>query len=56
MMEKSKVDIIKSTDEYFFSESEVFDDNSGLKFAVAFTGYDNVQEYILSPEIGELIF
>ena len=56
MLEKGKVDIVKSTDEYFFSESQVFNDDSGLKFAVAFTGYDNVQEYILSPEIGELIF
>ena len=34
----------------------MFNHNNGLKFAVAFTGYDNVREWILPPEIGELIF
>ena len=56
MVENRKIDIVKSTDEYFFSESQVFNDQSGLKFAVAFTGYDDEREWILPPEIGELIF
>ena len=56
MVENRNIDVIKSTDEFFFSENDIFNHNNGLKFAVAFTGYDNVQEWILPPEIGELIF
>ena len=56
MHEKEKVYLETATKEYFFSESDVFSGSQGLKFAVAFTGHDNEQEYILSPEIGELIF
>ena len=56
MHEKKKVYLETATKEYFFSESDVFSGSQGLKFAVAFTGHDNEQEYTLSPEIGELIF
>ena len=56
MSENKKIDMVTATNEYFFSDSDVFDASQGLKIAVAFTGYDNEQEYALPPEIGELTF
>ena len=56
MVEKKNIDMVTATSEYFFSETDVFNEQMGLKFAVAFTGYDNIQEYDLPPEIGELVF
>ena len=56
MFKKEKIDMITSTDEYFFAETEVFNADQGLKVAIAFTGYDNEQEWILPPEIGTLIY
>ena len=41
MMEHKKIDMVSSTNEYHFEETDVFSENQGLKFAVAFTGYDN---------------
>ena len=56
MQENRKIDIVAATNEYFFADTEVFSASQGLKIAVAFTGYDNEQEYALPSEIGELVF
>ena len=56
MQENKKIDMVTATNEYFYADTAVFDASQGLKIAVAFTGYDNEQEYALPPEIGELIF
>ena len=42
MIDKKKIDMLTATSEYFFSETDVFNGQKGLKFAVAFTGYDNI--------------
>ena len=56
MYENKKIDMVTATNEYFFPETESFNESNGLKFAVAFTGYDNELEWALPPEIGELLF
>ena len=56
LMEKKKFSLVTSPFEYFYSESSVFDSAAGFKIAVAFTGYDNTEDYQLPAEIGELIF
>ena len=42
MVDKKKIDMVMATSEDFFAETDVFDGQKGLKFAVAFTGYDNI--------------
>ena len=56
MQENKKIDMVTATNEYFFPHTKTFDSSQGLKIAVAFTGYDNKQEWDLPPEIGELVF
>ena len=56
MVEKKKIDMVTATSDSWFSETEVFSGSQGLKFAVAFTGYDSITEWMLPPEIGELVF
>ena len=42
MVDKKNIDMVMATSEYYFSETDVFNEQMGLKFAVAFTGYDNI--------------
>ena len=56
MRENKKIDMITATSEYFFAETDVFNESQGLNIAMAFTGYDNEEEWILPREIGALMF
>ena len=56
MRENKKIDMITATSEYFFAETDDFNESQGLNIAMAFTGYDNEEEWILPREIGTLMF
>ena len=53
---KKDVDIMSSIQANYFNSDYVFDYDAGLNYAVAFTAYDSVTEYILDPSYGNLVF
>ena len=50
------IDLILTKQEYHFSDTDVISAEQGLNIAVGFTAFDNEQEWILTPEYGELVF
>ena len=55
-LEKKDVDIMSSTQRQAHGTDMIFDASKGLNVAIAFTAYDNVEEYILDPSYGEIVF
>ena len=53
---KSDVDIMQSTIDSFFEDDYEFSHSQGLNFAIAFTAFDNIEEPILDPSLGKVIF
>ena len=41
---------------FHFSDTDVIGAEQGMNIAVGFTAFDNNQEWILTPEYGELVF
>ena len=56
LINKKDVDILSTVNDMFIEPTERFTNEQGFAFAVAFTGYDSVQEPILTPDIGTLVF
>ena len=56
LIEKKDVDILSTVKELYYTDHDYFRYKDGLNIAVAFTGYDNIEEPILPPQIGELVW
>ena len=53
---KKGIDIMTSTQNYFYDSDYVFDYSQGLNFAIAFTANDDETEDILDPSYGKISF
>ena len=53
---KEGVDIASATYDSYFDDEYVFSSKDGLNFAMAFTAYDDVEEMILDPSYGKIVF
>ena len=54
---RNDVNILQATKDLYFSDSDVFSyKEHGLNWAVAFTEFNNNEEYELPGDIGEIIF
>ena len=57
LFNKKDVDVLSTINEFVYDEKFEFNyEKHGFNFAVAFTAYDNEQEWILDPTYGELVF
>ena len=56
LMGRSDVDVFETELISYFDETYSFGAESHLNLAVAFTSFDDVEEPILDPKIGELTF
>lgn len=56
MLLRSDNEMMSIEKEFFYDDLDVMDSSQFLNVAVAFTGYDNDQENLLDPSIGELQF
>lgn len=52
---KSQTNMFSTESTLFFEEKDIFDYSQGFNIAVAFTAFDNDQEWILDPAYGDLI-
>ena len=50
------MDTILAVKDNFFSDDDSFSGKQGFNIAVALTAFDNEEEYILDPSIGEVKF
>ena len=55
-LNKKDVDIRSYTQRQAHGADMIFDASKGLNIAIAFTAYDNVEENILDPSYGEIVF
>ena len=53
---KKGVDIASATYDSYFDDEYEFSSKDGLNFAMAFTAYDDVEEPILDPSYGKIVF
>lgn len=53
---KKDVDVLSATKDLYYSEDDKFTYENGLNIAVAFTGYNNKEEWELDPAYGSLVF
>ena len=55
-LKKKDVDIMQSLENKALSTADVFSNDRGLNFAIAFTAYDGETEPILDKKYGEIVF
>lgn len=55
-IQKKDVDIMQSLEKNALSTDDVFSNQEGLNFAIAFTAYDGEEEPILDKKYGEIVF
>ena len=53
-LDKKDISIMKSTKDLYFTDDDIYSYDEGLNVAIAFTGYDSEQEWILDPSYGAL--
>ena len=51
----SQTNMFSTESTLYFEEKDIFDYSQGFNIAVAFTAFDNDQEWILDPAYGDLI-
>lgn len=56
LIARKDVDVLSTINDQFYSDDFIFSYENGLNIAVAFTAYDQEQEWILDPTYGSLIF
>ena len=56
LLNKKDVDILSTVNRLFFDDDERFTFNDGFNIAVAFTAFDNEEEWILDKKYGTLVF
>ena len=56
LIHRKDIDILLTKQEFHFSDTDVIGAEQGLNIAVGFTAFDNNQEWILTPQYGELVF
>ena len=53
---KTRMDIAQATADSYFDDEDRFTHEDGINFAMAFTAYDSVEEPILDPTYGKIVF
>ena len=56
MINHKDINIIATMKRMAYGEADLFSFEDGFNIAVAFTAYDNEQEWTLEPKYGELYF
>ena len=56
LINQKDTNILSTTNQLAYADDEIFSYDNGLNIAVAFTAYDNEEEWILDERYGELFF
>ena len=56
LISRKDVDIVLSVRENFFGDDETITGRQGLNIAVAFTGFDTIEENVLLPQFASIVF
>ena len=56
LINKKDVNILSTVNRLFYTDEDEFTFQNGFNIAVAFTAYDNEEEWILDPKYGTLRF
>ena len=56
LIEKKDVDVLSATKQLVFTEDDIFTYDNGFNIAVAFTSFNNNEEWELDPAYGTLVF
>ena len=56
LINKKDVNLLSSTNQFHYSDRDIFSFKDGLNIAVALTAYDEELEWILDSKYGQLVF